>query len=328
MYRSTFIRLLPAFAAAFWGATGAAAPAKDDLSAKPVTWVVPFAAGGTSDILARVIGQKLGPALDTTVVVENRPGAGGNIGSAFVANAKPDGHTLVGGTISSHAINVSLYPSMPYDPVRSFEPITLIGTLPNVLVVKASFPYRTVKDVVDAAKARPGKLTFGSSGSGTSQHLSGELFKSIAQVDMTHVPYKGGTGATTDLLAGNIDLNFENIVVVAPLIKSGQLRALGVPSAQRSRLMPDVPSLAEAGLAGYEIVSWQAVFAPAGTPAPIVQRLSTQIGRILAEPEVKQRLFDLGMEPSGMKPAELRAYQHAEVEKWAALIKARNIRMD
>jgi tripartite-type tricarboxylate transporter receptor subunit TctC len=287
---------------------------------------VPFAAGGTTDILARLIGTRLSPMLgNTPIIVENRPGAGGNIGSDYVAKAKPDGYTIVGGTISSHSINVSLYPKMPYDPVKSFAPVALIGTLPNVLVVNASSPFHSMQDVIAAAKAKPQLLSFGSAGNGTSQHLSGELFKSMAGVEMLHVPFKGSAPAVQALLGEQVSLVFENILAAIPLIQAGKFRALAVTSATRSSNLPDVPTIAEAGLKGYEIVSWQAVFAPAGTPAPVVQALATDIGKIILESDMKAKLLALGVEPSGAGPAELGAFQKAEVAKWAQLIKSAHI---
>jgi tripartite-type tricarboxylate transporter receptor subunit TctC len=302
--------------------------AQDKWPGKQITYVVPFAAGGTTDILGRLIGQKLGPALGTTVIIDNKPGAGGNIGSDFVAKAAPDGHTILGGTISSHAINTSLYAKMPYDPIKNFQPITLIGMLPNVLVVNANSPYKTVKDVIDAARAKPDAIAFGSSGNGTSQHLSGELFKSISGINMLHVPYKGSAPAMQALLGDQVQLVFENAVAAIPLIQSGKLRALAVTSSKRYSGLPDVPSVAEAGLSGYEIVSWQAVFAPAGTPQAIVQKLSAEIARIIQQPDFKARLSTLGVEPSGAGPAELAAFQKAEVAKWAQLIKTAHIKAE
>ena len=311
-------------------AATAAAPSyvQDKWPSKPITYIVPFAAGGTTDVLARVIANKLGPALGTSVIVDNKPGAGGNIGSDFVAKAAPDGYTILGGTISSHAINVSLYPNMPYDPIKSFQPVTLIGTLPNVLVVNADSPYHNLKELIAAAKAKPEALTFGSSGNGTSQHLSSELFQSMTGSKMLHIPFKGSAPAMQALLGKQVDLVFENILSAVPLIQSGKLRALAVTSSKRASGLPDVPSLAEAGLPGYEIVSWQAVFAPAGTPQPIVQRLATEIGKIINEPDVKARLAGLGVEPSGAGPAELAALQKSEVAKWGKLIKASNIKVE
>jgi tripartite-type tricarboxylate transporter receptor subunit TctC len=301
--------------------------AQDKWPGKHINYVVPFAAGGTTDILGRLIAQKLGPALGTTVIIDNKPGAGGNIGSDFVAKAAPDGHTILGGTISSHSINTSLYAKMPYDPIKNFQPVTLIGMLPNVLVVNANSPYKTVKDIIDAGKAKPESIAFGSSGNGTSQHLSGELFKSLSGINMLHVPYKGSAPAMQGLMGEQVTLVFENAVAAIPLIQSGRLRALAVTSGKRYSGLPDVPALAES-LAGYEIVSWQAVFAPAGTPQAVVQRLSSEIAKIIQEPDVKARLSTLGVEPSGAGPAELGAFQKAEVAKWAQLIKTANIKIE
>ena len=295
--------------------------------AKPITYVVPFAAGGTTDVLARLIGTRLATMLGQPIVVDNKPGAGGNVGSAFVAKAQPDGYTILGGTISSHAINVSLYPNMPYDPVRDFVPIALIGTLPNVLVVNASSPFKTVADVVAAGKAKQ-NMSFSSSGAGSSQHLSGELFKNMAGIDVLHVPYKGSAPSMQALLGDQVTMCFENILSCIPLIQAGKLRALGVTSATRASGLPDVPTMAEAGLRGFEIVSWQGVFAPAGTPAAIVERLSTDVNQIIREPEVRTKLLGLGLEPSTMTQPQFAAFQKAEVAKWAKLIKSANIRID
>ena len=299
--------------------------AQEKWPSKPITYVVPFAAGGTTDILGRLIAQRLSLTLGVPVVVENRGGAGGSIGSDFVAKAAPDGYTLVGGTISSHSINVSLYTKLSYDPVKNFTPVALIGTLPNVLVVNAKSPYRSVADVIAAAKAKPEAISFASAGSGTSQHLSGELFKNMAGVNMLHVPFKGSAPATQALLGEQVTVVFENILAVIPLIQAGKLRALAVTSSKRATSLPDVPTMAEAGLKGYEIVSWQAIFAPAGTPAPIVQRLATDIAKIIQQPDMKSRLLGQGVEPSGAGPAELGAFQKAEVQKWALLIKSAHI---
>ncbi|GJG95463.1 tripartite tricarboxylate transporter substrate binding protein [Cupriavidus pauculus] len=300
----------------------------DHYPSKPITYVVPFAAGGTTDLLGRLIGQKLSQTLGQSVVVENRAGAGGNIGSDYVAKAPADGYTLLGGTISSHSINVSLYPKMPYDPIKNFQPITLIGTLPNVLVVNASSPWKSVQDVIAAAKAKPGTVNFGSSGNGTSQHLAAELFANMAGLRMTHVPYKGSSQAVQALLGSQVDLVFENSVAAMPMIQSGKFRALATTGAKRAAELPDVPTMAESGLNGYEIVSWQAIFAPAGTPKPIVDKLSTEIGKIIRQPEVRAKLASMGVEPSGAGPAELAAFQKSEVAKWANLIKVANIHLE
>ncbi len=302
--------------------------AQDKWPGKPITYVVPFPTGGTTDILARLIGQKLSAALGTSVVVENKPGAGGNIGSEFASRAAPDGYTILGGTISSHAINVSLYPKLGYDPVKSFAPITLIGSNPNLLVVPASSPFKTVADIVSAAKAKPGNIAFASAGNGTSQHLSGELLKSLAKIDLVHVPYKGSGPAIQDVMGGQVPMMFDTSVVAGPHVQSGKLRALAVTSAKRARAFPDVPTMAEAGVAGYELVSWQAMFAPAGTPQPIVDRLYGEISKILKSAEMQEKLASLGMDASGMAPADFAAFQKAEIEKWAKVVKAAGVKID
>jgi tripartite-type tricarboxylate transporter receptor subunit TctC len=309
------------------GAIVLPAQAQDKWPSKPITYVVPFPAGGTTDILARLIGQKLGPALGTTVIIDNRPGAGGNIGSELVARAAPDGYTIMGGTISSHSINASLY-KLSYDPLKSFAPITLIGTNANVLVVNPASPFKSVKELIAAAKAKPDSLSFASAGNGTSQHLSAELFKTMAGIDMVHIPYKGSAPAIQDVIGGQVPLMFDTTVVAGPFIQSGKVRALAVTSAKRVATLPDVPTMAEAGVPGYEVVSWQAMFAPAGTPPAIVQRLQTEVAAILKQPDVQERLAKLGVDPSGMAPQQLAEFQAAEIAKWAKVVKTANVKVD
>jgi tripartite-type tricarboxylate transporter receptor subunit TctC len=300
--------------------------AADAWPSKPIVYIVPFPAGGTTDILARLIAQKLGPALGTSIIIENKGGAGGSVGSEVASRAAPDGYTIVGGTISSHAINVSLYPRIGYDPVTSFEPIALIGTNPTVLVVNQASPYKTLAEVIAAAKA--GKhLTAASAGSGTSQHLSLELLKAKAGIDITHIPYKGSGPAIQDVMSGQVDMMFDTTVVAGPHIESGRLRALAVTSAKRLPSMPNVPTVAET-VPGYEVISWQAIFAPAGTPRPIVERLHSAIVKILAEPDIQARMDKLGMQGAHMTTAEVLAFQKAEVAKWAAVIKAAHIKVE
>lgn len=322
----------PALAVLCLGCMAAAplaqAQSADHYPSKPINYVVPFAAGGTTDLLGRLIGQRLSQVLGQSVVVENRAGAGGNIGSDYVAKAAPDGYTLLGGTISSHAINVSLYPKMPYDPIKNFQPVALIGTLPNVLVVNVNSPYKSVQDVLAAAKAKPGSINFGSSGNGTSQHLAAELFANMAGLKMTHVPYKGSSQAVQALLGNQVDIVFENSVAAMPMVQSGKFRALATTGAKRAAELPDVPTMAESGLPGYEIVSWQAIFAPAGTPMPIVNKLATEINKIIHQPDIKAKLAGMGVEPSGAGPAELGKFQKSEVAKWANLIKVANIHLE
>ncbi len=298
---------------------------------KTITYLVPFAAGGTTDTLARLIGQQLGPALGTTVVAENKGGAAGSIGSEAAARSAPDGYTLLGGTVSSHAINVSLYPKLGYDPIKSFSPVTLIGTNPVVLVVAANSPYKTLKDVLAAAKGKPGGLSSASAGTGSSQHLAVELLAYKSGVKFTHVPYKGSGPAIQDVIGGQVDMMFDTTVVAAPHIQSGKLRAIAVTSPQRLASMPDVPTVAESGVAelkDFQVQSWQAIFVPAGTPAPIVNRLHDEIRKILAQPDMQNRLKGFGMEPADMNTTQIAAFQKAEVEKWAQVIKAANIKVD
>ena len=298
---------------------------------KPITYLVPFPAGGTTDLLARLIAQKLGPALGTSVIIDNKGGAGGSIGSEVAARAAPDGFTLLGGTISSHAINVSLYPKIGYDPQKSFAPVTLIGTNPVVLVVNQASPYKTLKELLDASRAKPGGLSSASAGTGTSQHLALELMAFKSGVKFTHVPYKGSGPAIQDVIGGQVDMMFDTTVVAGPHIQSGKLRALAVTSAKRLSSMPNVPTVAESGIPGlsyFEVVSWQAIFVPAGTPTPIVDRLHNEIRKILAEPEMQEKLKGFGMEPADMTTAQIAAFQKSEVEKWAQVIKAANIKAE
>jgi tripartite-type tricarboxylate transporter receptor subunit TctC len=317
------------FGAALAFLTGAAG-AQDKWPSKPITYIVPFPAGGTTDVLGRLIGQKLGAALGTTIVIDNRGGAGGGLGSEIASRAAPDGYTILGGTVSSHAINVSLYPKLGYDPIKSFEPITLIGTNPVVLVVNQASPYKTLADIVAAAKAKK-PLNSASAGSGTSQHLALELLKWKAGIDITHIPYKGSGPAIQDVIAGQVDMMFDTSVVAGPHIESGKLRAIAVSSAKRLPSMPNVPTVAESGvpaLADYEVTSWQAIFAPAGTPKAIVDRLHAEIGKILKEPEIQERIAKLGMQGADMSTDQIAAFQKAEVAKWAAVIKAANIKLE
>ena len=333
MHRRTFVRAAAAAAAtaALGGAALPAAAQGNWPTGKAITYVVPFAAGGTTDTLARLIGQQLGPALGTTVVVENKGGAAGSVGSEAAARAAPDGYTLLGGTVSSHAINVSLYPKLGYDPLKSFAPVTLIGTNPVVLVVAANSPHKTLKDVLAAAKAKEGGLSSASAGTGSSQHLAVELLAYKSGVKFTHIPYKGSGPAIQDVISGQVDMMFDTTVVAAPHIQSGKLRAIAVTSPQRLASMPDVPTVAESGvngLADFQVQSWQAIFVPAATPAPVVTRLHAEIRKILAQPDMQNRLKGFGMEPADLPPAQIATFQKAEVDKWAQVIKAANITVD
>ena len=330
MQRRHFIRTTAAAAAL--ATAGLPALAQGNWpTGKAITYLVPFPAGGTTDTVGRLIAQKLGPVLGTSVVIDNRGGAGGSIGSEIASRAPADGFMLLGGTISSHAINVSLYPRIGYDPVKSFAPVTLIGTNPVVLVVPANSPYKNLQDVLNASKAKSGGLSSASAGTGTSQHLALELLAYKSGVKFTHVPYKGSGPAIQDVIGGQVDMMFDTTVVAGPHIQSGKLRAIAVTSAKRLGSMPDVPTVAESGVAGlkdFEVVSWQAIFVPAGTPAPVVDRLHKEIRTILAEPEMQERLKSLGMEPADMTTAQIANFQKAEVQKWAQVIKAANIKAE
>jgi len=295
---------------------------------KPIKYVVPFAAGGTTDILARTISEKLSVALGQPVVVENKPGAGGGVGAAEVAKAAPDGYTIMGGTISTHAINASLYKNLPYDPVKDFAAVTLIARVPNMLVINNDIPAKNVAELIQLMKANPGKWSFASSGNGTSQHLSGELFKGMAGVEMQHIPYKGSPPALTDVMGGQVNMTFDNITTAWTLAKSGKLRALAVTTAKRSPVAPDVPTLAESGLPGYEVGSWQGVFAPAGTPPDIVKRLNAEIVKIINSPDVQKKLLELGAEPVGNSSEEFSALVKTEVVKWGDVVKKSGAKVD
>ena len=295
---------------------------------KPIRYIVPFAPGGTTDILARTIGEKLGAALGQPIIVDNKPGQGGSIGAAELARAAPDGYTIGGGTISSHAINATLYDKLSYDPLTSFAPITLYATQPNVLLVHPSVPAKTVREFIELVKVNPDKYSFGSAGNGTSQHISGELFKTMAGVKMQHIPYRGSGQMMPELLAGTVPVAFDNIATAVQHVNAGKLRALAVTSSTRSIVSPDVPTMAEAGLAGYDISSWQAVFAPAGTPAPIVDRLYTEIARILKMPDIQKRLGDLGLNIVEMTPAQLSALIKSDVPRLGKIVKESGAKAD
>src|SRR5688572_1476162 len=295
---------------------------------KPIRYIVPFAPGGTTDILARTIGERLGAALGQPIVVENKPGQGGSIGAAELARAAPDGYTIGGGTISSHAINATLYDKLSYDPITSFAPITMYATQPNVLLVHPSVPARNLAEFIALLKANPNKYAFGSAGNGTSQHISGELFKVMAGVSMQHIPYRGSGQMMPELLGGTLPVAFDNIATAVQHVNAGKLRALAVTSATRSVVSPDVPTMAEAGLAGYDISSWQAVFAPAGTPAPIIDRLYTEISRILKTPDIQKRLGDLGLNVSEMTPSQLTAVIKTDVPRLGKIVKETGARAD
>ncbi|KAB2895929.1 MAG: tripartite tricarboxylate transporter substrate binding protein [Burkholderiaceae bacterium] len=305
--------------------TGAAAQA---FPSKPITIIVPFSAGGTTDILARVVGQALTTELGQSVIVDNRAGAGGNIGGQAAARAAADGYTLFMGTVGTHAINAALYKKMPFDPIKDFAPLTRVANVPNLLVANPAQPYKTVQELIAYAKANPGKINFGSSGSGSSIHLSGELFKSMAKVDMQHVPYKGSAPAVTDLLGNQIGIMFDNMPSAIQHVRSGKLRPLAVTTAKRSPELPDVPTIAEAGVPGYEATSWFGLFAPAGTPAPVVAQLNKAIVKVLNQPDVKKKIAEQGGEVVAETPEQFAAFIQKESVKWGKVVKESGASVD
>jgi tripartite-type tricarboxylate transporter receptor subunit TctC len=300
----------------------------DNYPNRSITMVVAFPAAGTTDILARLIGQKLTEKFKQTVVIENRPGAGGNIGTAYVAKAPPDGYTIMMGTIGTQSINPSLYKKMPYDAAKDFVPITRAAMVPNLLVVNKDAPFNTLPEMMAYEKANPGKLTYGSSGNGTTLHLSGELFNLMAGSKITHIPYKGSTPAVADLLGGQISMIFDNMPSVIQQVKSGRLKALAVTSAQRNPQLPEIPTIQEMGVAGYEVWSWFGLLAPAATPKPIVDKLNASIVEIIKQPDVQAKIIELGAVPVPETSAEFGAFIAAETLKWAKVIKEANIGMD
>ncbi len=302
---------------------------------KPVRIVVPFAAGGTTDILARALAPELQRVFGQPFVVDNKPGAGGNSGAAEVAKSPGDGYTLLMGTVGTHAINPSLYPKMPYDHVKDFVPVTLVAGVPNVLVINPAaaqkYKVNTVADLVKALKANPGRLNMASSGNGTSIHLAGELFKSMTGTFMLHLPYRGSGPALIDLMAGNVDLMFDNLPSALPHIKSGRLKALAVTSAARSGALPEVPTVEEVGgplLKGYDASSWFGLLAPAGTPADVVLRVQQEAAKALATPVMKERLLSQGAIPSGMSPPDFGRFIDTETKKWAKVVTASGAKVD
>ncbi len=296
--------------------------------AKSIRYIVPFAPGGTTDILGRMVSSGLAASLGQPVVVENKPGQAGSVGAAECARAAPDGYTLCGGTISSHAINATLYDKLPYDPLKDFTPITLLASLPNMLIVHPSLNAGSVKELVALLKANPNRYSFGSAGNGTSQHISGELFKIMTGTQMQHIPYKGSGPMIPDLLAGTIQLSFENITTAYPQVRAGKLKALAVTSSKRSFVAPEVPTMSEAGLAGYDISSWQAMFAPAGVPRDIVARVYAETVKALRAPDNQKKLADLGLDAGGIRPEELTALIREEIPRLGKVVKESGAKVD
>lgn len=294
---------------------------------KPIRMIVVFAPGGTSDIVARVTARHLSDAFGRQVVVDNRPGAGGNIGATLAAQAQPDGYTLLA-AFPGLTVSPSLYSKLDYDPLKSFAPVSLVGTAPNIFVVPAASAAKSVKDLVALARAKSGKINYGSAGVGTSSHLSGELFKMIAKVDAVHVPYKGGAPALVDLIAGNLDVMIIPLPEALGHVNSGRLRTLAIASARRSNVIKSVPTMAESGFPGYEAGSWYGVMAPAGASAGIVERLSAEIARGMKLPEIRDSLTNQGVEVIGSTPAEFGAFVKKEVELWSRVVRDAGIRAE
>ena len=295
--------------------------------AKPIKIVVPFPAGGIADLYARLIGARVSDGWGQPVLIENRTGAGGNIGADAVAKSAPDGHTLVMGSFGTHAVNVSLFSSMPYDPVRDFAPIALVLEAEGLLVVHPSIPAQSVLDLIAYGRAHPGRLTFASAGMGTASHLAGELFKTMARVDMTHVPYKGNVPAITDLLAGQTSLLFGTMPTVLAHAKAGKLRALATIGSARSAAAPDLPTVAET-IPGFEVNNWIGLFAPAGTSAPIVRKWNGEVNKIMQSADIKPRLVTEGARFTANSPEEFGAFVKSEIARWAPVVKASGARVD
>lgn len=307
---------------------GVLAQSAQGYPSKSIRMVVPFPPGGPADILSRAIGQKLTESWGQQVVVDNRSGAGGIIGSDIVAKATPDGYTLLMGFVGTHAINVSLYTKIPYDNVKDFEPVSLVATATMILVVHPSVPANSVRELISLAKSKPGELTFGSPGNGTPQHLAGELFNTMAGVKMLHIPFKGAVPAIIDLLAGRVLLIFSSAPPALPHVKTGKLRALAVTSAKRSSVVPDIATIAESGLPGYEVINWYGILTPAGIRKEIVTKLNAEIVKILNMSDVKERLSPQGIEIFSSTPVQFAAYIKNETEKWAKVVKYSGARLD
>jgi tripartite-type tricarboxylate transporter receptor subunit TctC len=303
-----------------------AAESAQNYPSKPIRLVVPFTPGGSTDILARVIGMKLTEAWGRQVVIDNRPGAGGNIGVDLVAKSPADGYTLVMGHIGTFGVNPTLYPKLPYDPIRDFQPITLVALVPNMLSVNPALPAKSVKELLALAKAKPGTINFGSGGNGSAAHLAGEYFKLMSKTEITHIPYRGTSPAVTDLIAGQIQMIITGVPPTLNFVKTGKLRALAVATSKRLPLLPDLPTISEAGVPGYEATQWYGVLAPAGTPKPIVAKLNAEMAKAIKGPDVREKLAADAAEPVGNSPEEFGAFIKKEIARWAPVIKASGAR--
>jgi len=319
-------------AAGAFSASGSAAAGTPDTApqfpSRPIRFVVPFTPGGATDIVARLIGERLTGSLGQQIIIDNRAGASGNIGAEIVARAAPDGHTWLMATTGVMAVNQSLLGKLPYDPERDFAPVMLTTVLPLILIVPSSSPAQTVKEVIAIAKAKPGHFSFASSGAGATTHVAGELFKSMARVDLLHVPYKGGGQLMNDLIGNQVSMSFFQIPGAMQHVKSGRLKALAISTSKRSSLMPELPTIAEAGVPGYEAIAWSGVVVAARTPKPIIDRLNGELIRALDTPDIKKRLVELGAETSTGTPAAFGDYIRSERKKWSALVRSAGIRAE
>ncbi|HSV34248.1 MAG TPA: tripartite tricarboxylate transporter substrate binding protein [Ramlibacter sp.] len=288
---------------------------------KPITYVVPFTAGGTTDVVGRTLSQGLSTALGQPVIVDNKPGAAGALAARLVAKANPDGYTLLGGTISTHAINAGLYKNLGYDPIKDFEPVSLVGFIPNALYVNTQMPARTVQELISLLKKDVAHRTYASPGAGSSTHLAGELFGDLIGVQLTHIPYKGQPQALQDVAAGQVAFLFDQLTAGMPLVKAGKLRLLAVTTPKRSAAAPDTPTMEEAGVKGFEMAAWQAVYAPKGTPKAVVDRLNKEIVALVKSPDVREKMAATGIEVVGSSPEELTKFMHKEIPRWAELIR-------
>ena len=326
---SSLLRALTLAGAVLLASGGASlAAAQTGYPTKPVRIVVPFPPGGPADALARIVGDKLAQSLGQPFVIENKPGAGGNIGMEQGAKAAPDGYTLTLAAAGNLTIAPSLYSKLPYDPAKDYAPISVLATVPNILITAPTVPGKTLRDLITLAKARPGTLNFASPGNGSGAHLAGELFKSMAGIEIVHVPFNGVGPAMNALLAGDVQMFFAQSSAALPYIKTGKVTALGVAGTKRLASAPELPTLAEAGLPDFEVTSWYALVAPAGTPPAIIDRLNAETVKALASPDVRERLATLGVEPVGNSPSEFAAMQKSETSRWAKLAKEANLRLD
>ena len=303
--------------------------AAENYPERPIRFVVPYAAGGTTDLLSRAIAQKLSEAIGQPVVPDNRPGAGGNVGAEIVAKSPPDGYTMLMAPVSPMAINVTLYGNkMTFNPEKDFAPITLVAKVPLVLVVHPSVPVKTLQELIALAKSKPGQLNYGSAGNGSSNHLVGEMLKTAAGIDIVHIPYRGGGPAMMAVVAGQIDMLVGQVPTVASMVNSGRLRAIAVSGAKRSPALPEVPTIAESGLPGFDATAWYSIVVPAGTPKPIIARLHTELVKILNSPDIRARLISEGADVETSTPEELAAFVRAEIPKWEKAVKDSGAKLD